>query len=493
MKISSLKRKFIIFAIILIAPIATSNIISIILTKKINNNYNTMQNRMSIANDIKSNINASYSNFNQYILANSFECKMLYEEFYKSAVYDVSLLQEDSEIDSRYILRDLMNSLRSYKSAGDSTVELYENQKGIDAYYIKFQTTKDISSYCNTFVLKLIDSYLNNNDNVYRTLKEKQGFIYKVLVIYIITALLISFVYTFFFLKNILDKLNELVQTSKKVSKGDFTYFEGKRTNLYELDILSDAFSAMIRDIKRYINSIRENADLKIMFKEEEMKLLKSQNALRQSQLRVLQSQINPHFLFNTLNCINQTAIKEKAGQTETLIKSVSGILRYSLGMMNRFATLEEEIGVVKQYMFIQGTRYDDRLKFNLSINADLSQVKVPGMTLQPFVENAFIHGIEPMEEGGTINIEINEDNGFCTVLIGDTGCGMDEDTLNRIIYEDVEKEHTGHTTGMGIMSVVKRLELMYERKDIFSIESKAGYGTNIYLKIPMKELKEIC
>jgi sensor histidine kinase YesM len=283
------------------------------------------------------------------------------------------------------------------------------------------------------------------------------------------------------------------VDASEKVSNGDFTYYEGKKTFIYEFDILSEAFSTMIRNIKSHINSLKETAELEKKIRDDEMKLLKYENALKLSQLKVLQSQINPHFLFNTLNCINQTAIKEDALKTEGLIRSVSGILRYSLSMMNRNATLEEEVNIVKQYMFIQQSRYEERIKFTLNINADLTKVKVPGMTLQPFVENAFIHGIEPKEEGGTIDIDIYEKEDEYIVLIEDNGCGIEEETLNKIISEEAGQEHIGHTTGMGIKSVVERLELMYDEKNMFKIESKKGEGTKIYLEIPRRGLKKIC
>lgn len=492
-KTNSLKRKFIIFVIIMIAPIATSNIISLIISKKINENYNLMLSKMSTTNEIKNFLNDSYYNFNKYILTNTSECKSSYEASYKNTINDVMLLQLNSDLESRYILRDLLNSLESYKVSGDRTIHIYDSQGGIDAYYDDYISTKDISSYCNTFISKLNDSYLNYNNNVYSKLKEKEQFIYKILVMYIVTALLISISYTFFFLKNILKKLQELVDTSKKVSTGDFMYNEGRRVNIYELDILSEAFSKMINSIKKLINSLKENAELEKKLSDEKMKLLKYQNIIKQAELKILQSQINPHFLFNTLNCINQTAIKENAEKTEDLIKAVSGILRYSLSMMNRNATLEEEITVVKQYIHIQESRYEDRIKFSLNVNMDLTKVKVPGMTLQPFVENAFIHGIEPKEEGGIINIDIHEQGNLCVVLIEDSGCGIDEETIYKITSEDFEQEHIGHTTGMGIKSVVKRLELLYDDKDMFLIESKKGFGTRIYLKIPIRELKEIC
>ncbi|MBV7276811.1 histidine kinase [Clostridium sp. PL3] len=492
-KTSSLRRKFIIFVLITIIPIATNSIISFVISKQIINSYDSMLNKMSITKEVKNSLNDSFTNFNKYMIESSAESKEKYEISYDNAMNNLILLEGKSDLHSKYILRDLQNSLRSYRTSGDATIEISSKQSGIDVYYGHYVFTKEIFSYSNIFLTQLSESYLSYNNEIYNKLKEKEKTIYKVLLFYIITALLISILYTLFFLKNILEKLRELVEASKKVSYGDFSFYEGKKTFIYELDILSEAFSTMIHNIKKHINFIKEKAELEMKLRNEEMNLLKYQNALKQSKLKVLQSQINPHFLFNTLNCINQAAIKENAPQTESLITSVSGILRYSLRMMDRNASMEEEITVVKQYMFIQQLRFEDRIKFNLRVRGDLSKVLVPGMTLQPFVENAFIHGIEPKEEGGIINIDILEQGDVCTVLIEDTGCGIDEETLNKIISEDVEPPHTGHTTGMGIRSVVQRLELIYGQKNIFRIESKKDFGTKVYLKIPIKELKDIC
>ncbi|MCM0649624.1 sensor histidine kinase [Clostridium swellfunianum] len=488
-KPNSLRSKFIIFVVIIITPIATSSIVSLMISKRINDHYNFMMNKMSRTNQIKTYLTNSFNNFNKYIQTNTIQSKNIYEESYSEAIESLNYLKENSDLQSRYILRDVENSLRSYKTSADDTIRIYDKQSAIDAYYGGYVNTKEIASYCNTFISKLSDSYLSYNNEVYNKLKEKETFIYKVLVTYIAFALLISILYTLIFLKNILNKLRELVHNSEKVSNGDFTYYEGQKTNIYELDILSEAFRTMISNIKKHINSLKETAELEKKIRDDEMKLLKYENALKLSQLKVLQSQINPHFLFNTLNCINQTAIKEKALATESLIKSVSGILRYSLSMMNRNATLDEEINITKQYMFIQQLRYEERIKFTLNINADLTKLKVPGMTLQPFVENAFIHGIEPKEEGGEIKINIYEKDNIYFVSIEDDGCGIDEETLYKIISEDSNKEHIGHTTGMGIRSVIERLELMYDEKNMFEITSKKGIGTKIYLKIPMKEL----
>jgi sensor histidine kinase YesM len=153
---------------------------------------------------------------------------------------------------------------------------------------------------------------------------------------------------------------------------------------------------------------------------------------------------------------------------------------------MNRNALLEEEINIVKDYIYIQECRFDDRVKFNLKVNMDMKKVKIPGMTIQPLVENAFIHGIESKEEGGKIDISIEDENGLCNVIIEDDGVGIPKDILDKINNYNYEKKHTGHTTGLGVNIVEKRLRYLYGKKDMFKIESQEGKGTKVYLKIPI-------
>lgn len=486
----SLKSKIIVFVIILIIPLVTSNIVSIILSKKINENYSIMLYKLNETNDVKNLLNESFNYFNEHFQTSDLESKRSYENNIENSIEKLSILERDSDIESRYILRDLSNTIRSYKSQGDRTIELFTEQGAIDAYYDQYLSARDMLSYCNSFITKLNESYIKTNNIIYNERKEKESQLYKILSVFIITTIFISAIYTILFIKDILKKLQVLIQAAKDVSKGNFKEIKAEKTDIYEINILNEAFDKMIRSLIGYINSLKEKAELEAKIKDDEVKLLKYENALKLSQLKVLQSQINPHFLFNTLNCINQIAISEKAYKTEGLITSASGMLRYSLSMMERNATLEDEINVVKQYIFIQKARYDDRLTFGLDINCDIRDIVVPGMTLQPFVENAFIHGIEPKEEGGYINIKIFKELDECKVIIEDNGCGINEDTIKKIKSGGNEKEHIGHTTGLGIKSVVDRLEILYGERDMFSISSKEGQGTKIFLRIPVKELK---
>ncbi|MCI1584544.1 MAG: histidine kinase [Clostridium beijerinckii] len=486
LKTKSLNSKFIMFVICLIIPICICNIISLAMSKKIEDGYVNMLNNMLITNEIKQHVDSSLDNFNQYILNGTPSKKESYNNEVILAKQKIGKLKKNSDDVNQYILRDLDNTVDSYIESSKNTISAYENKEGYIFYYDDFVAAKNIASYCDAYASTLMQNFLEANSIAYKELNRNSSVIYIGLATYLILILALCVVYALTFIRHISKGLKGMVEISNKVSKGQFKYYEGNKTDIYELDILTKTFNTMITDIKNLISSLNGKIVLEKKLKEEEMKNLKYENALKEFDLKVLQSQINPHFLFNTLNCINATAIMENAITTSKLIKSVSNILRYSLRSMSTNALLEDEIKIVKDYIYIQECRFDDRVKFNLSTNMDMKKVKVPGMTIQPLVENAFIHGIEGKEDGGYINIYIDEENGECNVLIEDNGVGISKEVLDKINNYNYDAKHTGHTTGLGINIVEKRLRYLYNKKNMFKVESEEGKGTKVYLKIPI-------
>ncbi|WP_238916354.1 sensor histidine kinase [Clostridium sp. YIM B02555] len=488
MKTKSLNSKFIMFVICLIIPIGICNIISLGMSKKIEARYSTMLNNMLMTNEIRQHVDNSLDDFNQYILNGSRDKKANYDIEITLAKQKINTLKINSDNVNQYILRDLDNTLESYIEKSNNTITAYENREGYIFYYDDFIAAKNIASYCDTHAATLMQNLLETSSITYKELNRNSNVIYVALTIYLIVILALCVLYALVFIRNISGGLKGIVETSNKVSKGQFEYYEGNKTDIYELDILIETFNTMVKDIKELISSINEKLLLEKKLKEEEMKNLQYENALKEFDLKVLQSQINPHFLFNTLNCINSTAMMENATTTSKLIKSVSNILRYSLRSTSTNALLEDEIKIVEDYIYIQECRFDDRIKFNLSANMDMRKVKVPGMTIQPLVENAFIHGIEGKEEGGYINIAIYAENDECNIVIEDNGVGISKEILDKINNYDYNTKHTGHTTGLGINMVEKRLRYLYNKNNMFKMESEEGKGTRVYLKIPIME-----
>ncbi|WP_051533810.1 sensor histidine kinase [Desulfitibacter alkalitolerans] len=211
----------------------------------------------------------------------------------------------------------------------------------------------------------------------------------------------------------------------------------------------------------------------------------KKERVMHQLELSALQSQINPHFLFNTLNAISRLALIEGAGKTEEMIHALARLLRRTLQNIDKLAPLHEEIEYIENYLFIQKTRYGDQLDFRIEIEEDVLEVMIPIMTLQPIVENAIVHGIEPREDIGNITIEARKIEGMVCIKITDNGIGMDTERIMQSL--DSSRSLAGLTKGLGLRSVKQRLKHCYNCNDFMEIFSEVGKGTIVTIWIPLQ------
>lgn len=216
---------------------------------------------------------------------------------------------------------------------------------------------------------------------------------------------------------------------------------------------------------------------------EEIQQKMKLTELIKNMELKSLQAQINPHFLFNTLNAIARIALIENAPNTEELIYSLSDILRYSLKNIDKMVTIEDEIDNIKKYLHIQQTRYGDRIKSSIIIENDILKYKLPAMTLQPIVENSIIHGLKDKKENGEIRIlgKLAKGN-IITFEIYDNGVGIDNDKINLLL--DVYSEDSG-VTGLGIYNVNSRIKHLFGSNFGISIESVKNENTRVLINIP--------
>jgi len=258
MKIKTLNSKFIMFVICLIIPIGICNIISLGMSRKIENRYSDMLNNMLMANEIKQNIDNSLDNFNQYILSGNEKNKEIYNKEIYYAKNKIQILKYEADNKSQYILRDLENTLNSFKENSGKTISAYENKEGYIFYYDDFIAAKNIASYCNIYSSALMQNYLETNSVAYKELNQNSNAIYGFLAVYLVLILSVCVIYAMAFIKNISKGLKGIVEASNKVSKGLFEYYEGNKTDKYELDVLTNAFNTMIKDIKELISSISE-------------------------------------------------------------------------------------------------------------------------------------------------------------------------------------------------------------------------------------------
>ena len=205
------------------------------------------------------------------------------------------------------------------------------------------------------------------------------------------------------------------------------------------------------------------------------------ERALREAQFISLQDQIQPHFLFNALNTIARTALLEGAKRTEALSLALGRLFRYALGAPESMVTLREELAIVEEYLAFQRLRFGERLRWTLDAAPELQNVRIPRFTIQPFVENAVRHGIEPREEGGSVEISARIRKGRLLLDIRDTGVGMAAEKRGAPGRGSPGRAEEG----IGIANVRKRLELRYGPAARLTVRSERGQGTAVRIGIP--------
>ncbi|AHM64708.1 MULTISPECIES: sensor histidine kinase [Paenibacillus] len=275
--------------------------------------------------------------------------------------------------------------------------------------------------------------------------------------------------------RSITGPVGRLVGLAKRIATGDLNIEPQPRRD-DELGVLADAILQMSADLSILIEKDKQSLEMRRLVKELE--------------LLALQNQINPHFLFNTLNVLSKLAILEGAEKTSDLIVSLSNLLRYSLQKLDKPVTLQEELDHISEYVTIQQARFRDRIRFDLHFDASVLQQQIPALTIQPFIENAFLHGVADMENGAIITLTLSRAGEDVQIEISDNGKGMTEETRLSVLRLEGGAESSS-STGLGMQNVFRRLQLFYEKEGMVEIRSHIGLGTTITIRIPVKKESE--
>lgn len=243
-------------------------------------------------------------------------------------------------------------------------------------------------------------------------------------------------------------------------------------------DRVKDEYGYIIQNI---VKTFIEQSYLKVQLSERRYKL-------EAAQLTALQSQINPHFLFNTLETVNweTIALTGKPNQVTRIIDRLSEILRYSLTNPMETVTLATELNRLKSYLDIQAYRYDNKFNVLWDVDAEAESCKVMKLLLQPFVENSIYHGIKEKEAQGVIKIRVRRSGARLRLAVIDDGLGMSRELLRCMRQElGSDKPYSEH---IGLYNTNKRLQLVYGEAFGITLRSKEGWGTAVYMTLPASE-----
>lgn len=270
---------------------------------------------------------------------------------------------------------------------------------------------------------------------------------------------------TYFFVKQTTKPLSVLVN---KMANARNEKYDGQIevTGSYEIQELTTTYNAMLEDLNGYIEE-----------------LMNVQKEKRKAEISALQMQINPHYVYNTLASIKWLIYQGEIEKSTKAIDAFISLLRSTIGNTDEYTTVEKEIENLKNYVFINNTRYGDKVQVEYFVNFGCEECQIPKMILQPFVENAFFHAF-PYERKGKITILVRKLDDNLQIQIIDDGVGIDQKRLKEISEGNTKTEHF---TGIGVNNVDDRLKLLYGSQYGILIESEENKGTRITVCIPVK------
>lgn len=339
--------------------------------------------------------------------------------------------------------------------------EQYKGYRILNIDNKKYLTTQITSAYTGwTYVNMISYKQVLSNANTIRT--------YMILIYIAFLAIVVYMGIKFS--KSITKPIEKLMIKMKRVEKGNFEIEPEIISGDNEIARLSSDFDIMTGEIN---NLIKENYMKQISIKEAE--------------LRELQGQINPHFLYNTLESIYWLAKTNKQDSISVMAKSLGDLLRSSINNKKSVISLYDEIQILQNYILIQKIRYEERLEFQINIEEKLLEYSIPKLTLQPIIENSINYGLESIVGVCRIEVSAIKKDQWFEISVTDNGPGAEEDLIEKLRRGEIKPKGSG----IGLLNINERIKITFGELYGININSKIGKYMTVVIKLPYKECQQ--
>lgn len=441
-------------------------------------------------NKLSESLDALQSSMTAYLSAKTSDSL---EAYYRNSQNYMKLVEElDGEVNGisyDRMKRNIRHMSGRYLEIADQAIDA-KRGRNVEKYRTHYENASQMYSYINTYIYSLNNQQFKNNSENYTKLSqafrlfEMVGFVVIILVIianvFIITKLV----------NTMISPLNALARSADEVAKGNFEVELLDVQTQDEIGVVGRAFNQMVASIKDYIEQVRRSMETERTMKEKELRM---ESHLKDAQLKYLQAQINPHFLFNTLNAGAQLAMLEDADKTYQYVQNVAEFFRYNVKKGDATVTIQEEIELVDNYIYILNVRFSGDIHYEKNVDSSLLHTEIPSMILQPIVENCVNHGIREMAGEGRIWLRVYRMDDTVHISIRDNGIGMSVETIDKVLSGTYRDEGLGtDSNGIGMDNVIARLKLFTESEHVMSIVSAGpDQGTEVTIYLPNREREE--
>lgn len=360
--------------------------------------------------------------------------------------------------------------IKDYSSTG---IDGKENSKTLNQliYSIPSFTNRNIS--VNSIPVDSVGWKIINivdKDNLFYEVNLLRNLTFAFLGIIVIIVMVVIIIFSNKFYQSV----EIIVNGMKEAKKGNFNAKIELNTE-DELAFIGDEFNEMLSTINILVEDV----------KNQNRYIVELSNKRREAEIKAIVAQINPHFLYNTLDCINWMAIKNENYEVSNTIGNFAQILRYSIGDINKEVAIYDEVEWLKKYVYLQQIRFNNSFVLNLEVDESVLSYRIHKLILQPLIENSIIHGFKGYNDGRNLNVSINKIQGnHIKIIVNDNGNGIEKDKLEKIINNI--KLEMDEDENLGIKNVFDRIKIYYGEDAKFEIESVEQEGTTITLVIPL-------
>lgn len=474
----NLRRKF----YVVISSIGIVILIAVFLNLKVvysftNNVSNTLNDNL-LSYKVQEALQQEAQAFKDLIVDRNEETTRIYEFAVQNTQNQLLNLpfEYDTIGENRYAITwNIMNAYGEYEGQRDKILMM----SGTEPEYVEnLYNIYEMQDYLDTYATALIQETLIAGNIAYQEKIPQLKRMPFTLIVISVCVYLPLFVALHFMTRSMVEILTQMSEEAKRIRKSDFSAPDIVWKSTDEIGELVSDFNLMKR-------ATQESQQIKEELYKQSIEKIELEQRFSLSQLQLLKSQLNPHFMFNTLNMIARMSQLEEAPVTEEMIIAMSNLLRYSLRTTNEFAPIEQELKIVQDYMYIQEMRFGSRIKWELECDDEVRNLEIPVFLLQPLVENAMVHGISPKEEGGIVKVKIQKDTEMLYISVSDTGVGIPLNNLEKI-RTAIKEKCSISKLGIGLGNISQRIKAYYEYGEI-EIESEENFGTVINLQFEVR------
>lgn len=415
------------------------------------------------------------------------------EDYYRSEQAYLNLVNglsdEVTGVSYDRMKRNIKHMSEQYLEIVDQTIEA-KRGRNVEKYRIRYENATQLYDYINTYIYSLNNEQFKSNTENYNELAQIFRMFESISIGVMFVVIIFNVCIIIKMVGTLISPLKALSKSADEVANGNFDIDLLEVQSEDEIGVVTKAFNQMVISIRLYIKRIRHSMDVERALKEKELMM---EAHLKDAQLKYLQAQINPHFLFNTLNAGAQLAMLEGADRTYQYVQNMAEFFRYNVKKGDEIVTIREEIELVDNYIYILNVRFSGDIHYEKKVDKSLLQIQMPSMILQPIVENCVNHGIREMAGEGRISLSVYRLDDLACISIRDNGVGMSQETIEKVISGTYrEEELAAGSNGIGMDNVIGRLKLFTESEDVMSIISEGtDKGTEVIIYLQIKERED--